>query len=238
MPRRADPTQRIRVFETAGEAAQAAARHIGESLRDAIAERGAAALALSGGTSPRPLFAALARAQLDWTRVDVFQVDERVAPAGSDARNLTSIERALLAEGPLSRKRLHAMPVDAADLDAAAARYALEIEALGAPLDVVHLGLGADGHTASLFAGDPAQDEADRTVATTGVHAGYRRMTLTLPAINATREIVWLVTGPQKAAVLAALVAGGGAFPASRVSRDASIVFTDAAAHPPPTGPE
>ncbi len=224
---------RIHVCETAGEAAHDAARHVLASLRRALGERGRAALALSGGTSPRPLFTELARARLDWTNVHVFQVDERVTSRGSDVRNLTSIERALVLDGPLPRERLHAMPVETSDCDAAAAAYARELAAFGAPLDVVHLGLGSDGHTASLFPDDPAVEVADRAVTLTSLHAGYRRMTLTVPTIDAAREVVWLVTGAAKAEALGQLVSGTGTLPASRISREKSVIFADAAASPP-----
>lgn len=190
-------------------------------------------MALSGGTSPQPLLAEIARQPLDWNALHVFQVDERLAPDGDAARNLTSIESALCKHGPMPRWQLHAMPVAAADLAAAAAAYGHELEiCAGRPplLDVVHLGLGADGHTASLFPGDAALKVAGRSIAVAESHAGYRRLTLTFPVINSARHIVWFVTGAGKSDVLARLLAGNLAAPAGQITRGCAAVFADEAA--------
>jgi 6-phosphogluconolactonase len=218
---------------TPGEAAARAARHIAEALRQAVAERGVAIMALSGGTSPVPMLAELASQALAWDSVRVFQVDERVAPDEDAARNLVSLESVLCRNGPLPRGQLHAMPVNDVDLEAAAAAYGRELESqAGRPplLDVVHLGLGADGHTASLFPGDPALTVTGRSVAPAGLNAGYRRLTLTLPVINAAHDIIWFVTGSGKADVLARLLAGKLSAPAGQVSRGRATVFADDAA--------
>lgn len=218
---------------TPGEAAARAARHIADALGQAVAERGAATVALSGGSSAQPLLAELVRQPLSWDSLQVFQVDERVAPRGDAARNLTSLESVLCEHGPLPRGQLHSMPVDAADLEAAAAAYGRELESCaGRPslLDVVHLGLGADGHTASLFAGDPALQVTDRSITTVESHAGYRRMTLTLPVINAARHIIWFVTGAGKSDVLARMLAGTLSAPAGQVTQGRAAVFADDAA--------
>ncbi len=220
---------RLVVMPSAQEAAARAAGHIAGALREAIAARGSATLALSGGGAAAPLCMALTSENLNWSAIDVFQVDERVAPRGDPARNLTTIERNLGGAGPFPA-RVHAMPVDAVDLAAAAAAYeaALSGVAGSSPvLDVVHLGLGGDGHTASLFPGDPATAITDRSVAVTGSHAGFRRMTLTLPVLSNARQVVWLVTGAAKAAVLADLVAGRLATPAGQVTRARAVVFAD-----------
>ena len=219
---------RFVVSATPEKAARAAARHIARRLRVAIEERGAATLALSGGSSVPVLLAELARQPLDWSKLHVFQVDERVAPTGSAARNLTAAEAALVGPGRLARERLHAMPVENED----ASGYAAELVARsGSPpvLDVVQLGLGADGHTASLFPGDPAL-ATDALVACTAEHAGHRRMTLTLPVINAARRIVWLAHGAEKAAALTRLATRGWQAPAGRVVRRHAVVYTDQAA--------
>ncbi len=224
---------RVDVAATAEEAAAGAASHVAAELRKALAARGLATLALSGGSSPARLFAGLAREPLDWLRVHVFQVDERFAPTGDAARNLVSIERALVAGGQLPGANLHPMPVDDADAGAAAARYERSlVNVAGRPpvLDVVHLGLGADGHTASLFPGDPAVGGADGGVAVTATQAGYRRMTLTLPVINAAATILWFVTGAAKAAVLGKLIEGNWEAPAGQVARRQAVVFADTAA--------
>jgi 6-phosphogluconolactonase len=149
---------------------------------------------------------------VDWSAVQVFQVDERVAPDGDPDRNLTHL-RASLPDAAV--ESIHSMPVTDDDLDAAADRYAA---ALPSPLDLVHLGLGPDGHTASLVPGDPVLDEGDRLVAPTAVYQGRRRMTLTYPALAAARRIVWLVSGEDKREALAKLRAGDPSIPAGRVS--------------------
>ncbi len=174
------------------------------AVRDAIERRGRAAIALSGGSTPEPMLAALAGADVDWARVHVFQVDERVAPEGSDARNLTMLRRTLLDHVAAT---VHPMPVDAADLALGAAAYAAELtEHSAGSLDLVHLGLGVDGHTASLFPGDPVADTHDRDVAVTGEHDGFRRMTLTLPMLDRAWLRLWLVAGDAKRPALTELL--------------------------------
>ena len=184
------------------------------------------ALALSGGSVAGDLSRALADEEIPWELVDIFQVDERVAPPGHPDRNLTG----LISELPAgARQDLHAMPVEDDDLEAAAARYAAS---LPTALDLVHLGLGADGHTASLVPGDPVLDVRDRRVAVTAEYEGRRRMTLTYPALDATGEIVWLVTGASKRDALAKLLARDGSIPAARVAAESQLIVADAAAAP------
>ena len=147
----------------------------------------------------------------------MVQVDERVAPAGHPDRNLTHFRESLLEPAPLRPEQIHAMPVEATDLQAAAAGYAFTLrEIAGSPpvLDLVHLGLGPDGHTASLVPGDPVLDVTDTDVALTGVYQGRRRMTLTYPIINRSRRILWLVTGGDKVGMLGRLLAGDLSIPA------------------------
>jgi 6-phosphogluconolactonase len=165
--------------------------------------------------------------------VHLVQVDERVAPSGHRDRNLTHIRKSLLKRVPLPPEQVHAMPVEASDLEAAASSYArLLQEVAGSPpvLDLVHLGLGPDGHTASLVPGDPALDVTDADVALTGVYQGRRRMTLTYPLINRARRILWLVTGGDKAGPLARLRAADASIPAGRVRQDQALVLADRAA--------
>jgi 6-phosphogluconolactonase len=188
-------------------------------------------MALSGGTEPWQAFRILAEKELPWSRIHVLQVDERIAPAGHPDRNFTHLQESLLARVPLAQG--HAMPVDEPDLQLAADRYsALLYELAGSPpaLDLVHLGLGQDGHTASLAPGDPVLEVIDAEVALTGEFRGRRRMTLTLPAINRARNIVWLVPGERKAAALARLLAGGSRDPAARVSERHTVLIADRAA--------
>jgi len=190
-------------------------------LRVALQDEARASLALSGGSTPWPVLERLAAADLDWDRVDLYQVDERVAPAGHSDRNLTGLASALL---PLVPAIFHPMPVEDADLDAAAQRYAAD---LPGRLDIIHLGLGSDGHTASLVPGDPVLDVDDRDVALTAPYLGRRRMTLTYPAIDRARSIVWLVAGESKRDALSRLLAGDPDIPAGMVSAENSIIITD-----------
>lgn len=223
------------VEPTAEAAAGAAAAHMAQVLARAIAARGRATLALSGGNTAMPLLAALLHQAIDWAQVAVFQVDERIAADGDAARNLTALQCALVAGGPLPAANLHPMPVTADTLEAAAEGYAQRLrDYAGSPpvLDLVHLGLGGDGHTASLFPGDAALQVTDREVTLAGSHAGYRRMTLTLPVINAARARAWLVVGSAKAAVLANLERGTAGMPGTLVVRDGTTIFADAAARP------
>jgi 6-phosphogluconolactonase len=175
----------------------------------------------------------LANQQVPWEGVHVFQVDERIAPAGDPDRNLTHLQASLLENAPLDPAHIHAMPVELPDSQAAAAQYARTLESLaGVPpvLDLAHLGLGPDGHTASLVPGDPVLQVADRDVAVTGVYMGRNRMTLTYPVLNRARHILWVVTGDEKVKALAQLEAGDTSIPGGRIRRDGAMVLADQAA--------
>lgn len=207
-----------------------AARCVADAARAAVADRGVFTVAFSGGRTPAGMLAALAGADLPWDHVHVLQADERAAPDGHADRNATLLAEHLLASAPLPPANVRLMPAADADLDAAAARYAAVLrEVAGDPpvLDLVHLGLGADGHTASLVPGDPVVDVTDRDVAATGEYAGRRRLTLTLPALNRARSILWLVSGADRADALARLVRGDPSIPAGRVARSQAVVVTD-----------
>lgn len=223
----------IDVLPDATAAAHSAAAFIAARAGEAVRARGRFVCALSGGDTPQPMLAALARQPLPWEHIELFQVDERVAPAASEARNLTQLDRLLIAPAALAPARIHAMPVEAGDLAAAAAGYARTLlDVAGAPpvFDLVHLGLGMDGHTASLFAGDAALAVNDAWVAITGPQHGHRRMTLTLPTLQRARCVLWLVCGAAKAGVLARLHAGDDTLPAGRVARGNAWIVADAAA--------
>ncbi|HKC49296.1 MAG TPA: 6-phosphogluconolactonase [Myxococcota bacterium] len=227
-----DPVK-LDVLSDGDAVARRAAEWIAGAARAAAAARGWFAIAVSGGHTPGQMLQALAREDVPWDAVHVFQVDERVAPAGHPDRNLTQLREDLITRAPLQPEQVHAMPVESADLEAAAQQYALTLRTIaGDPpvLDLVHLGLGADGHTASLVPGDPVLEVGDRDVAVTGVYQGRRRMTLTYPALDRARERLWLVTGSDKAGMLARLRDADVSIPAGRVRRDGSRVLADAAA--------
>jgi len=213
--------------------ARCAAERVAADAREAAKARGVFAFAVSGGHTPWQMLRALAEEDVPWSSVHLFQVDERVAPAGDRDRNLTHIAESLLAKAPLPSAQLHAMPVEASDLAGAAARYARALTAVaGAPpvLDLVHLGLGPDGHTASLVPGDPALDVTQDDVTVTGVYQGHRRMTLTFPVLDRARRILWLVTGSEKQPMLARLRAGDRSIPAGRVRGEQAWILADAGA--------
>lgn len=220
----------LRTCPDARAAACAAARWLADEVRRALRARALFHLALSGGRTPRPMLEALAAEPLDWRHIHVWQVDERFAPADSEARNWNAIEAALVQRASIPTRNVHPMPVDASDPDEACAAYAAALRAhTGTPavLDAVHLGLGADGHTASLFAGDPALGAIEADVAATEEHAGWRRLTLTLPLLSRARCVLWLVTGADKVDALARLRRGDPSIVGSRVAREQAVVFAD-----------
>ncbi len=210
--------------------ARAGAVFTAEEARAAVAARGRFVMAVSGGNTPWKMLRALADQQLPWADVHIVQVDERVAPAGHQDRNLTHLRASLLAHCPLRPEQVHAMPVEATDLQWASGGYAATLQQIaGAPavLDLAHLGLGLDGHTAALVPGDPVLDVTDADVALTGVYQGRRRMTLTYPMLDRSRCIVWLVTGREKAEMLARLCGGDRSIPAGRVPQHQAVVLAD-----------
>jgi 6-phosphogluconolactonase len=223
----------IELLEDDAAVARRGAVLVAAEARAAVAARGRFVVAFSGGSTPWQMLSALAGEDVPWAGVQVVQVDERVAPPGDPDRNLTHLRESLLAHAPLRPEQIHPMPVEETDLQAAAARYARTLQELaGVPavLDLAHLGLGPDGHTASLVPGDPVLDVTDADVAVTGVYQKRRRLTLTYPILNRSRRILWLVTGASKVEMLARLRAGDPTIPAGRVSQDQATVVADRAA--------
>jgi 6-phosphogluconolactonase len=225
---------RVSVAATGVEAAQLAADALAAACLDAVATRGRALVAVSGGTTPLEMLRRFGVHDLPWKSVVVAQVDERCVPRDDPRRNLAALAQALVEEGPLAPGNLFAVPV-APDMTAAeiARRYADQLCTLaGGPptFDVVQLGLGDDGHTASLVPGDPVLDVVDADVAATEVYRGTQRVTLTRPALDRARTRLWLVTGSSKVPALAELVMGTGDSPAVHVRRDATLVVADRAA--------
>jgi 6-phosphogluconolactonase len=220
----------VLVYEDASAVADAASRHIAAVAQACVAARGRFVLAVSGGRTPWAMLARLALLDVPWPAVQLLQVDERVAPDGDADRNLTHLRTSLLDHVPLAPSQVHPMPVGSPDLAAAAREYSATLEAVaGRPpvIDLVHLGLGPDGHTASLVPGDASLTVTDRSVAPAGPYQGRRRLTLTYPAIDAAREVLFVVTGADKAPVLARLVARDPGIPAGRVRAASISVFAD-----------
>ena len=223
---------KIDVFDDADSVARAAAAMIAADARAGIAARGSFVMAVSGGHTPWLMLQRwLAKSWLGtgsmWCRW------MNAAPSGDPDRNLTHLRVSLLQRAPLAREQIHPMPVESADLQAAATEYEEVLRGIaGVPpvLDVAHLGLGADGHTASLVPGDPVVDVNDRDVAVTGLYQGKRRMTLTYPILNRARRVIWIVTGRDKAEVLHRLRDGDISIPAGRIRREQAVVLADRAA--------
>ncbi len=217
----------LEVLADADAVARRGAAFVAGRARAVVAAGGRFTLAVSGGTTPWAMFRYLREEGVPWDRITIYQVDERLAPDGDPDRNLTHLQESLRGVTVAVRP----MPVTDADPEAAAARYAA---ALPERFDVVHLGLGDDGHTASLVPGDPVLEVSDRAVALTGEYRGRRRMTLTYPALARAEQLLWLVTGSGKAGPLAKLRAGDRSIPAGRVEAARSLVVADLAA----AGPE
>ena len=216
--------QLVTVPDATALAARAAA-FVAERARTSVADHGRFTFAVSGGKTPWAMFAELASHDVPWSAVQIFQVDERVAPNGDPDRNLTHLRESLGHSDP----EVVAMPVADPDLESAAAAYA---KRLPGHFDLVHLGLGPDGHTASLVPGDPVLEVADRLVAVTQPYQGHRRMTLTYPALARADEVLWLISGEDKREALAKLLAGDQSIPAGRVEARHSTIIADAAAAP------
>ncbi len=222
----------VEILDDADLVAAKAAAMIAAEARSSITARGRFVMAVSGGRAPWIMLKTLAKEDLPWRNVIIVQVDERIAPAGDPDRNLTHLRESMLG-APLKPEQIYAMPVEASNPSAAASQYSKALEGIaGAPivLDLVHLGLGPDGHTASLIPGDPVLDVTDKDVALTGIYQGRSRMTLTYPVINRARRILWLVTGSDKVTALGQLRGGDTSIPAGRVRREESLLLADRAA--------
>ena len=221
---------KIEVFEDADAVARESAKFIASEARAAVAIHGRFVVAVSGGHTPWQMLRALAGEDVPWNGVHVVQVDERIAPAGDPDRNLTHLRESLLEHAPLPAEQIYAMRVEETDIEGAARSYALTLQQIaGTPavLDLAHLGLGPDGHTASLVPNDPVLNVTDRDVALTGLYQSRRRMTLTYPMLNRSRRILWLVTGAEKVAMLPRLLAGDATIPAGRVKQEHALVLAD-----------
>jgi len=225
---------KMQILADADAVAHEAAKIIAAEARAAVEARGRFIMAVSGGRTPWQMLRALANEDVPWQSVHLVQVDERIAPAGDPDRNLTHLHESLLANARLPAEQIHAMPVEEADLEAAARRYTQTLEQIaGNPpvLDLAHLGLGPDGHTASLIPSDPVLTVTDRDVALTGLYQNRRRMTLTYPMLNRSRRILWVVTGSDKVKALGRLRDADVSIPAGRIRQEQALVLADRAAH-------
>lgn len=207
-----------------------AADVIVSEARASVSARGRFIIAFSGGQTPAPMLRALADREMPWAQTFIFQVDERAVPDGDSERNLSRLRENLIDRIPLPSSHLYAMPVEEPDLETATKLYSRSLENIAgepATLDCIHLGLGKDGHTASLVPGDPVLDVTGADVAATGIYQKTRRLTLTFRILNRARKVVWLVAGNDKAVALARLLSGDTTIPAGRVRQDRAIVLTD-----------
>jgi len=221
------------ILSTSDDVAARAAQIIASDARAAVAARGRFVMAVSGGRTPWQMLRALANEEMPWANVHVVQVDERIAPAGDKDRNLTHLRESLLSHAPIPENQIHAMPVEAADLDQACRDYTALLNSIcGNPavIDLTHLGLGPDGHTASLIPGDPVCEVHDAEVALTGLYQNRRRMTLTYPILNRSRHVLWVVTGAEKAPMLPCLLAGDAGIPAGPIAQANATLLADAPA--------
>jgi len=220
----------IETLATSDAVAARAAQIIASAARNAVAARGRFVMAVSGGRTPWQMLRALANEDVPWASVHVVQVDERIAPDGDKDRNLTHLRESLLSHAPIPESHIHAMPVNATDLDQACSDYTATLESLcGHPptLDLAHLGLGPDGHTASLIPGDPVCHVQNAEVALTGIYQNRRRMTLTYPVLNRSRHILWVVTGAEKKPMIPRLLAADPTIPAGPISQQNATLLAD-----------
>jgi 6-phosphogluconolactonase len=220
----------VHILPNADAVAERAADLISTEATASVSARGRCIIAFSGGRTPSRMLRALSDRKMPWLQTFIFQVDERVVPAGHSERNLSQLKQNLLARVPVPEDHVFTMAVEEPDLESAANLYMQNLEQVAgvpATLDCIHLGLGKDGHTASLVPGDRALDVTEVDVATTGIYEGTRRMTLTFPIINRARRVLWVVTGHDKRIALARLSARDPAFPAGRVSQDRAILLAD-----------
>jgi len=221
----------LKTLNDATSVAKAAANHIADEARSAIQERGRFVMAVSGGKTPWIMLRHLAEEKIDWDKVHIFQVDERIAPAGSPDRNWTHLQESLLNTPATKEVHLYPMSVETSDVEAGAAQYSQTLyQLVGVPavFDLVHLGLGPDGHTASLIPGDPVLKVIDRDLAITGLYQGHQRMTLTYPIINRSRKILWVVTGKEKQLALQQLLNKDKSIPGGSVVQANATILADA----------
>lgn len=225
----------IENLASANDVATRAARIIASEARTAVAQRGRFVMAVSGGRTPWQMLRNLATEDVPWASVHIVQVDERIAPEGDKDRNLTHLRESLLSHAPIPENQIYAMPVNAPDLAQACLDYTSTLNSLCGPppvLDLAHLGLGPDGHTASLIPGDPVCAVQNAEVALTGLYQNRLRMTLTYPVLNRSRCILWVVTGSEKKPMVPRLLAADPTIPAGPIAQQNAILLLDEDATP------
>jgi 6-phosphogluconolactonase len=221
------------LFPTADQVAAGAAAYLEQEIRDALTHQKSFSLAISGGRTPWEMLKILSKADLPWKRVNLFQVDERVAPDGHADRNLTQLFQAIAGTPMVTQLRIFPMPVLAEDLEEGCREYTQVLDEIteGKGLDLIHLGLGSDGHTASLVPGDGVMDVKDRLVACTqNTYQGRIRMTLTYPLLNAAKQLLWIVTGSEKQEMVKRLIQQDPSIPAGTIRQENALLMVDQAA--------
>ena len=221
------------IFPSADQVAEKAAAYLEQLIRETLTQKKTFSMAISGGRTPWEMLKTLSKASLPWQRVNLFQVDERVAPDGHADRNLTQLFQAIEGSPLVTRLRIFPMPVTAEDLHAACQEYAQLIQEIteGERLDLIHLGMGSDGHTASLVPGDGVLEVNDRDVACTEqLYQGRIRMTLTYPLLNSAKRILWIVTGAEKQEMVQRLLKQDSSIPAGSVNQANALLMADQAA--------
>jgi 6-phosphogluconolactonase len=221
------------LFPTADQVAAGAAAYLEQEIRDALTHQKSFSLAISGGRTPWEMLKILSKADLPWKRVNLFQVDERVAPDGHADRNLTQLFQAIVGTPMVTQLRIFPMPVLAEDLEEGCREYTQVLDEIteSKGLDLIHLGLGSDGHTASLVPEDGVMEVQDRLVACTqNTYQGRIRMTLTYPLLNAAKQLLWIVTGSEKQEMVKRLLQQDPSIPAGSIRQENALLMVDQAA--------
>jgi len=224
---------KIELFPSANQVAEGAASYLEQLIRETLTQKKTFSMAISGGRTPWEMLKILSKAPLPWTRINLFQVDERIAPDGHADRNLTQLFQAIEGSPMVTRLHIFPMPVTAEDLETGSKDYAELIHEIteGDGLDLIHLGMGSDGHTASLVPGDGVLNQRDRNVACTqGLYQGRIRMTLTYPILNSAKRILWIVTGSEKQEMVQRLLNQDSSIPAGIVNQANALLMVDQAA--------
>lgn len=225
-------SMKIELFPSAEQVAEGAAAYLEQLIRKTLAEKKTFSMAISGGRTPWEMLKILSKAPLPWTRINLFQVDERVAPDGHVDRNLTQLFQAIEGSPMVTRLQIFPMPVTAEDLEAGSQYYAELIHDIteGEGLDLIHLGLGSDGHTASLVPRDGVLVNERKVACTEEIYQGRIRMTLTYPLLNSAKRILWIVTGAEKQEMVHRLIKQDTSIPAGAVNQANALLMVDQAA--------